>query len=84
MDEAGKAPFALAVYMISLAFFARFMPDATRQSHPWRWFTAAVVVVILGEVVWLSSAATLRPGPARPPLPAYLRLMPLFLGRPPR
>lgn len=52
-----KFHYALGLYTISLAFFARFMPAATRQSRPWRWFTAAVVFAICGEVVWLSSAA---------------------------
>ena len=55
-----KFHFALGVYAITLAFFARFMPEATRAGRPWRWFTAAVVVAILGEVVWLSSAAMLN------------------------
>ncbi|MES2914547.1 MAG: hypothetical protein V4753_05440 [Pseudomonadota bacterium] len=55
-----KFHFALGLYTISLAFFARFMPEATRLSRSWRWFTAAVVVAICGEVVWLSSAAMIN------------------------
>jgi hypothetical protein len=51
---------ALGLYTITLAFFARFLPQATRQSRRWRWFTAAVVVAIVGEVIWLSSAAMLN------------------------
>jgi hypothetical protein len=55
-----KFHYALGLYTISLAFFARYMPKATRQGRPWRWFTAAVVVAILGEVLWLSAAAMLN------------------------
>ncbi len=52
-----KFHFALGLYTLSLAFFARFMPQATRAGRPWRWFAGAVVIAILGEVIWLSSAA---------------------------
>lgn len=55
-----KFHFALGVYALSLAFFARFMPDRTRNGRPWRWFTAAVVVAILAEVAWLAGAAMLN------------------------
>ena len=55
-----KFHFALGLYTLSLAYFARFMPEATRASRYWRVFTAAVVVAILGEVTWLSSAAMLN------------------------
>jgi hypothetical protein len=55
-----KFHYALGVYTISLAFFARFMPEATRKGRAWRWFTAAVVVAIMGEVTWLSAAAMLN------------------------
>lgn len=55
-----KFHYALGLYTISLAFFARYMPEATRKGRPWRWFTAAVVFAILGEVSWLSAAAMLN------------------------
>ncbi len=55
-----KFHYALGVYTISLAFFARYMPETTRRGRPWRWFTAAVIIAILGEVLWLSSAAMLN------------------------
>ena len=55
-----KFHYALGVYTLSLAFFARFMPAATRQGRPWRWFTAAVTFAFVGEVVWLSGAALLN------------------------
>jgi hypothetical protein len=52
-----KFHYALGIYTITLAFVARYLPDATRAGRPWRWFTAAVVFAIVGEVVWLSAAA---------------------------
>jgi hypothetical protein len=52
-----KFHYALGVYTISLAFFARYMPAATLKGRPWRWFTAAVVVAIVAEVVWIAAAA---------------------------
>ncbi len=55
-----KFHYALAVYTVSLAIFARYMPQSTRNSRPWRWFSAAVVIAILGEVVWLTGAAMLN------------------------
>lgn len=55
-----KFHYALALYTLTLAFCARFMPARTRASRAWRWFTAAVVVAILAEVVWLSAAAMLN------------------------
>ncbi len=55
-----KFHYALGVYTLSLAFFARLMPDTTRAGRRWRWFTAAVVVAIVVEVVWISAAAMLN------------------------
>ncbi|MDM7930480.1 hypothetical protein [Tabrizicola sp.] len=55
-----KFHYALVFYTVSLAFFARFMPEATRQGRPWRWFSAAVVAAIAAEVIWLAGAAMLN------------------------
>jgi hypothetical protein len=52
-----KFHYALGLYTISLAFFARYMPEATLKGRPWRWFTAAVVFAIVAEVVWIAAAA---------------------------
>ena len=74
-----KFHYALGVYSVSLAFFARYMPLQTRQGRPWRWFTAAVVVAILGEVVWLSSAATLNTASHfNTTIPAFTAVYPLM------
>ncbi len=55
-----KFHYALAIYAVSLAFFARYMPRATRQSRAWRWFTGAVVFAIVAECVWLWGAASVN------------------------
>jgi hypothetical protein len=46
---------ALAIYLITLAFFARFMPPTGRL---WRGFVAAVCVAVLGEILWIGGAAS--------------------------
>lgn len=51
---------ALAIFVVTLAFFARYMPEATRQGRAWRWFTGAVVFAITAECVWLWGAAALN------------------------
>ena len=51
---------ALAIYTITLAFFARYMPGPTKASRGWRWFTGAVVFAIMAECVWIWGAATLN------------------------
>ena len=48
---------ALGIYMATLAFFARYLPEPIRASGSWRIFTAAVMLAVLGEVGWLSAAA---------------------------
>jgi hypothetical protein len=55
-----KFHYALLIYTLSLAFFARFMPASTRQGRAWRWFSAAVITAITAEVIWLSGAAMLN------------------------
>jgi hypothetical protein len=55
-----KFHYALGLYTITLAFFARYLTEGTRTGRRWRWFTAAVVFAIVAEVVWLSAAAMLN------------------------
>lgn len=55
-----KFHYALAIYTISLAFLARYMPQARRQSRAWRWFTGAVILAIIAECLWLWGAASLN------------------------
>ena len=51
---------ALAIYLISLAFFARFMPAHTRNGRPWRRFSYAVAFAVLAEMVWIGGAASVN------------------------
>ncbi|MBD1206590.1 MAG: hypothetical protein H9533_20995 [Rhodobacteraceae bacterium] len=55
-----KFHYALAIYAVSLAVFARYMPAATRQGRAWRWFIGAVVFAIIAECVWLWGAASVN------------------------
>lgn len=55
-----KFHYALSIYLITLAFFARYMPSATLAKRAWRGFALAVCLAVTGEVVWLSSAAMLN------------------------
>lgn len=52
-----KFHYALVIYIISLSFFARYLPEGMRMGRTWRLFVAAVILAVLGEVAWLSAAA---------------------------
>jgi len=53
---------ALAIYLLTLAFFARWMTEAQRSGRAWRWFVAVVCACVLGELVWIGGAAALGTG----------------------
>jgi hypothetical protein len=48
---------ALGTYIITLAFFARFLPDGMR-SRRWRIYAAVVCFCVLAELVWVGGAAS--------------------------
>ena len=48
---------ALSTYIISLAFFARYLPHGM-TSRRWRIYAAVVCFCILAELVWVGGAAT--------------------------
>ncbi|MFD1193613.1 hypothetical protein ACFQ3C_02875 [Seohaeicola saemankumensis] len=52
-----KFEFALAFYLLSLAFFARFLPAGMLDRRGFRIFSAVVILCILGEVAWIGGAA---------------------------
>lgn len=52
-----KFHIALAIYVATLAFYARWMPEAARRSRVWRWHVRAVVVSVLAELLWIGGAA---------------------------
>ena len=52
-----KFAFALSVYLLTLAAFARFLPRAVLDSPRYRAFITVVLICILGEMVWIGGAA---------------------------
>jgi hypothetical protein len=48
---------ALATYILTLAFFARFLPHGLR-TRPWRIYAAIVCFCIIAELVWVGGAAS--------------------------
>jgi hypothetical protein len=48
---------ALGTFIITLAFFARFLPDGM-QSRRWRIYAGVVCFCIIAELVWVGGAAT--------------------------
>ena len=54
-----KFAFALAVYCLTLAFYARFLPEGTVHKRWYRWFMAAVAAAIVAEMLWIGGAAAL-------------------------
>ena len=54
-----KFHLALALYALTLAFMARWVPPATLASRRWRVFTGVVIACIALEIVWIGTAAAL-------------------------
>ncbi|AWB48341.1 hypothetical protein HYN69_07275 [Gemmobacter aquarius] len=52
-----KFHIALAIYLATLAFYARWMPAGSRETRFWRWHVRAVVFAVLAELVWIGAAA---------------------------
>jgi len=52
-----KFQFALSVYLLSLAYFARFLPAGMVNSRNMRIFTAVVIFCVLAEMAWIGGAA---------------------------
>lgn len=52
-----KFEFALTVYLLSLAFFARFLPAAFLQGRNYRVFSILVILCVLAEMAWIGGAA---------------------------
>jgi hypothetical protein len=53
---------SLVVYLLTLAWMARFADTATTQRAAWRWHECAVVVAVLLEMVWIGGAAAMGVG----------------------
>jgi hypothetical protein len=50
---------ALAIYLITLAFFARYLPAGLQHSRLWRAYLAVAAATIIAELVWIGGAAAL-------------------------
>jgi hypothetical protein len=50
---------ALVIYLVTLAFFARYLPPALQQSRRWRAYIGFVSFAIIAELLWIGAAATL-------------------------
>lgn len=55
-----KFHLSLAIYLGTLAFFARYLMPGFREGRPWRGFALVVSACVLAEVAWLWSAASLN------------------------
>ncbi len=56
-DKPFKFQVALSVYLLTLAFFERFVPFQTRQARWYRWHGLAVVGAVTLEMIWIAGAA---------------------------
>jgi hypothetical protein len=52
-----KFQFALVVYLLTLAWFARFASAATRERRSWILHERAIVCAIIAEFLWIGGAA---------------------------
>ena len=52
-----KFQISLAVYLLSLAFFARFLPKGMTDSLLYKIFSASVLIAIFAELMWIGGAA---------------------------
>ncbi|MCA3506903.1 MAG: hypothetical protein IOD01_06390 [Rhodobacter sp.] len=54
-----KFQIALTIYLLTLAFYARWLPLAMRQARLFRIYCGIVAAAIIAEVLWISGAAAL-------------------------
>lgn len=77
-----KFHMALAIYLTTLAFFARYMPENTRKSRLWRGFALVVCACVLAEMLWIGGAAAAQTAShfntANPAMAVIYGLMGLF------
>lgn len=50
---------ALAIYLATLVFFARWLPDGLMQSRGWQIYQGIAIACILAELLWIGGAAAL-------------------------
>jgi hypothetical protein len=70
---------ALAVYLLSLAFFARWLPAGLRGNWAWSVFAIIVCLCVVAEVAWLSAAAMQNTASHfNTEVPLFVRLYPIM------
>lgn len=81
-DKVLKFELALAVYLATLAFFARWMPREILNSRFYRFYAGIVLACIAAEMVWIGGAAANGVGShfnvAHPVMGAIYALMGVF------
>ena len=58
-DKPAKFAIALSVYLLTLAYFARFLPNKFREKTGNKIFSWSVCFAVIAEVVWIGGAAAL-------------------------
>ncbi len=56
-DKPAKFAVALSIYLITLAFFARYVPASFRQKTSYKIYSASVVFAVIAEMIWIGGAA---------------------------
>ncbi|MGL4406347.1 MAG: hypothetical protein ACRCT6_11335 [Notoacmeibacter sp.] len=56
-DKPAKFAAALSIYLLTLAFFARYLPADLRQKTSYKIYSASVVFAVIAEMVWIGGAA---------------------------
>lgn len=57
-----KFQLSLSLYLLTLAFFARYLPAGMRASRGWRIYALAVGLAVSAEMLWIAGAAALGTG----------------------
>jgi hypothetical protein len=77
-----KFEFALSVYLLTLAWYARWLPQGISQKRWYKIYAIVVVTSIVGEMIWIGGAAALGTAShfnvSSPALAALYGLMGLF------
>jgi hypothetical protein len=58
-EKALKFEFALAIYLLTLAFYARWLPAGLSSRRWYRIYSGAVVAAITAEMIWIGGASAM-------------------------
>ena len=56
-DKPAKFAVALSIYLLTLAFFAHYLPASFRLKTGYKIYSASVVFAIIAEIIWIGGAA---------------------------